>query len=91
MAYPGTSPPLPLPLPPSLSSINTQHHRSHAENHSISRAKPSTKTPTGSTTVKDHILDFLAVGKLRGTVQGKIICLVGPPGGGQIVDWEEHR
>ncbi|KIY44233.1 ATP-dependent protease La [Fistulina hepatica ATCC 64428] len=33
--------------------------------------------------VKDRILEFLAVGKLRGTVQGKIICLVGPPGVGK--------
>ncbi|OSD05868.1 hypothetical protein PYCCODRAFT_1464574 [Trametes coccinea BRFM310] len=27
----------------------------------------------------DRILEFLAVGKLRGTVEGKIICLVGAP------------
>jgi DNA polymerase III delta prime subunit len=33
--------------------------------------------------VQDRILEFLAVGKLRGTVQGKIICLVGPPGVGK--------
>ncbi|KAJ7198274.1 Lon protease C-terminal proteolytic domain-containing protein [Mycena pura] len=33
--------------------------------------------------VKDRILEFLAVGKLRGTVQGKIVCLVGPPGVGK--------
>lgn len=33
--------------------------------------------------VKDRILEFLAVGKLKGTVQGKIICLVGPPGVGK--------
>ncbi|CAA7269503.1 unnamed protein product [Cyclocybe aegerita] len=33
--------------------------------------------------VKSRILEFLAVGKLRGTVQGKIICLVGPPGVGK--------
>ncbi|KAL0574171.1 ATP-dependent Lon protease pim1 [Marasmius crinis-equi] len=33
--------------------------------------------------VKDRILEFLAVGKLRGSVQGKIICLVGPPGVGK--------
>lgn len=30
--------------------------------------------------VKDRILEFIAVGKLRGTVEGKIICFVGPPG-----------
>ncbi|PFH46198.1 hypothetical protein AMATHDRAFT_43739 [Amanita thiersii Skay4041] len=33
--------------------------------------------------VKSRILEFLAVGKLRGTVQGKIICFVGPPGVGK--------
>ena len=33
--------------------------------------------------VKDRILEFLAVGKLRGSVQGKIICLSGPPGVGK--------
>ena len=33
--------------------------------------------------VKDTILEFVAVGKLKGTVQGKIICLAGPPGTGK--------
>ena len=33
--------------------------------------------------VKDRILEFLAVGKLRGTVEGKILCFVGPPGVGE--------
>jgi Lon-like ATP-dependent protease len=33
--------------------------------------------------VKDRILEFIAVGKLRGTVQGKIITFVGPPGVGK--------
>ena len=33
--------------------------------------------------VKDTILQFIAVGKLRGTVQGKILCLAGPPGVGK--------
>lgn len=33
--------------------------------------------------VKERILEFIGVGKLKGTVQGKIICLVGPPGTGK--------
>jgi Lon-like ATP-dependent protease len=37
----------------------------------------------GLTDIKDRILEFLAVGKLRGTVEGKIICFVGPPGVGK--------
>ena len=37
----------------------------------------------GLTDVKSRILEVLAVGKLQGSVQGKIICLVGPPGVGK--------
>ncbi|VAW45832.1 ATP-dependent protease La Type I [hydrothermal vent metagenome] len=33
--------------------------------------------------VKDRILEFLAVGTLKGKVSGSIICLVGPPGVGK--------
>jgi Lon-like ATP-dependent protease len=33
--------------------------------------------------VKERILEFIAVGQLRGTTQGKIITLVGPPGVGK--------
>lgn len=34
--------------------------------------------------IKKRILEFIAVGKLRGTVAGKIICFVGPPGVGNM-------
>jgi ATP-dependent Lon protease len=30
--------------------------------------------------IKKSILEFIAVGKLKGTVAGKIICFIGPPG-----------
>jgi len=33
--------------------------------------------------VKDTILEFIAIGKLKGSVQGKILCLAGPPGTGK--------
>jgi len=33
--------------------------------------------------VKEHILDFLAVTKLKGRVKGPILCFIGPPGVGK--------
>ncbi len=38
---------------------------------------------TGLADVKDRIIEFLAVGKLRGSVEGSILLLVGPPGVGK--------
>ena len=37
----------------------------------------------GMDDIKQRILEFLAVGKLQGKVQGKILCFVGPPGVGK--------
>lgn len=37
----------------------------------------------GMDEVKDTILQSIAVGKLKGTIQGKILCLAGPPGVGK--------
>jgi len=54
------------------------------ENYSIVNAKKVLdEDHYGLKDVKDRILEFLAVGKLRGSVEGKIICLVGPPGVGK--------
>ena len=54
------------------------------ENYSIAHAKKVLdEDHYGLKDVKDRILEFLAVGKLRGSVEGKIICLVGPPGVGK--------
>uniref|UniRef100_M4B6H3 ATPase AAA-type core domain-containing protein n=1 Tax=Hyaloperonospora arabidopsidis (strain Emoy2) TaxID=559515 RepID=M4B6H3_HYAAE len=33
--------------------------------------------------IKERVLEFVAVSKLKGDVQGKIICFVGPPGVGK--------
>lgn len=54
------------------------------EQYSIPRArKILDEDHYGMKDVKDRILEFIAVGKLLGKVDGKIICFVGPPGVGK--------
>jgi len=54
------------------------------ENFDISMAKDILdESHYGMDDVKQRILEFIAVGKLNNSVQGKILCFVGPPGVGK--------
>jgi Lon-like ATP-dependent protease len=55
------------------------------ENYDIREArKILNRDHYGLEDVKDAILEFIAIGKLKGSVQGKIVCLAGPPGTGKV-------
>lgn len=54
------------------------------ENFDIRKAKKILdRDHYGLDDVKDIILQFIAIGKLKGSVEGKILCLAGPPGVGK--------
>ena len=54
------------------------------ENFDIARAQEILdEDHYGMKDMKDRILEFIAVGNLKGSVQGRIICMVGPPGVGK--------
>lgn len=65
-----------------LTSLPWGHYS--AENFDVQRAQHILDLDHyGLSDVKERILEFIAVGKLSGTAQGKIICLSGPPGVGK--------
>ncbi|PLX78190.1 MAG: endopeptidase La, partial [Desulfuromonas sp.] len=54
------------------------------ENYAIKRARRILdRDHFGLEDVKERILEFIAVGKMKGDIAGSIICLVGPPGVGK--------
>ncbi len=54
------------------------------ESHELAKAEEIlAEDHYGLEEIKQRILEFIAVGKLSGSVKGSIICLVGPPGVGK--------
>ncbi|DBA05048.1 TPA: hypothetical protein N0F65_000736 [Lagenidium giganteum] len=58
--------------------------KSTEENFDLAKAKQILdEDHYGLSDIKERILEFIAVSKLKGSVQGKIVCFVGPPGVGK--------
>jgi len=74
-----STPPQPLPFTPLRRSSSAPQ-----DNFDLTAARTVLDADHyGMSDVKERILEFIAVGKLKGSVQGKIICMVGPPGVGK--------
>ncbi|MDY0189479.1 MAG: endopeptidase La [Desulfuromonas sp.] len=54
------------------------------DSYDIAKAKRAlNRDHFGLEDVKERILEFIAVGKMKGEISGSILCLVGPPGTGK--------
>ena len=54
------------------------------DSYDIAKAKKALdRDHFGLEDVKERILEFIAVGKMKGEISGSILCLVGPPGTGK--------
>lgn len=52
---------------------------------------PTATLSCGVPQVKTRILEYLAVGKLKGDMRGSILCLMGPPGIGKVAQPHPQR
>lgn len=55
-----------------------------AQNHDLNQARAILEEDHyGLEEIKQRVIEFMAVGKLSGSIKGNILCLVGPPGVGK--------